>query len=196
MERNKTLEPRKLVLLAMFTAVVIVLQFLGAFIKFGPFSIQLVLLPIVIGAALMGIVAGCWLGLVFGAVVLLSGDATAFLAISPAVTVFVVLLKGILAGGAAGATYKALETKNRTVAAVAASAVSPIVNTGVFIAGSYAFFLPTLTEWGAAAGFVNVTAFIFIGMVSANFLVEFAINIILSPVVVRLIQYRREQKTA
>ena len=45
--------------------------------------LQLVGSPIVLGAALYGWGMGCWLGLVFGAVVLLSGDAGLFLAADP-----------------------------------------------------------------------------------------------------------------
>jgi len=192
MEDKRLFDTRKLVLLALFTAVVAVLQFLGAFIRFGPFSVSLVLMPIVIGAALMGVYAGGWLGLMFGVVVLLSGDATAFLVISPAATIFVVLLKGLLAGLAAGAVYKLAAGRGRTFAAIAAAVACPVVNTGVFLAGTYAFFLPTVTQWGEAAGFANTAAFVFIGLISMNFVFELALNLVLSPVIVRLVQFRQE----
>ena len=184
---------QKLTLLAILTAIVVVLQFFGAFIRFGPFSISLVLMPIVVGAALIGRLAGGWFGLLFGVVVLASGDANAFLAINPAGTVIVVMLKGILAGLAAGSVYKLLSGMNKTIGAVAAAVVCPIVNTGVFIIGSYAFFLPTLTEWGMAAGFTSVTAFIFIGLITANFLFELGLNVLLSPAIVRLIQFGQDR---
>ena len=67
----------------LFAAIVAVLQLVGSAIRFGPFSISLVLIPIVLAAALYGWGMGCWLGLVFGAVVLLSGDAGLFLAADP-----------------------------------------------------------------------------------------------------------------
>ena len=194
MEAKKPFDTRKLVLLALFTAIVVVMQLLGAFIRFGPFSVSLVLMPIVIGAALMGVYAGGWLGLMFGLVVLLSGDASAFLVISPAATIFTVLLKGLLAGVAAGAVYKLVAGKNRTLAVISAAVACPVVNTGVFLAGTYAFFLPVVTQWGEAAGFANVTAFIFIGMISINFIFELALNLILSPVIVRLIQFRSDSR--
>ena len=190
MADNKTFNTRNLVLLAILTAIVVILQLLGTFIRFGQFSISLVLMPIAIGAALLGIIAGAWLGLVFGLVVLISGDANVFLALNPAATVFVVLLKGILAGLAAGAVYILLETRSKTIAAVSAAIACPLVNTGVFIIGCYAFFLPALTEWGIAGGAVSVTAFIFLVLVSANFLFELGVNLVLSPTIVRLIQYR------
>jgi len=194
MKRKKPFDTRKLVLLALLTGIVVLLQFLGAFIRFGPFSVSLVLMPIVIGAALTGAYAGGWLGLVFGFVVLVSGDAALFLAVNPAATILVVLLKGALAGLAAGAVYGLLAKKSRTVAAICAASVCPIVNTGVFILGSYAFFLPTLTEWAeAAGGFANVTAYIFVGLVTMNFVFEMGLNLVLCPAIVRLVQYGQDR---
>ena len=184
---------RKLALLAILTAIVAVLQFLGAFVRFGPFSVSLVLMPIAIGAALIGSLAGGWLGLVFGSVVLASGDANAFFMINPAGTIIVVMLKGILAGLAAGSVYKLLSGVSKTIGAVAAAVACPVVNTGIFIIGSYLFFLPTLTEWEMAAGFTNTTAFIFIGLIGTNFLFELGLNVILSPAIVRLIQFGQDR---
>jgi uncharacterized membrane protein len=114
--------------------------------------------------------------------------------IDPFGTITVVLLKGILAGLAAGFVYKLLSKKDKTIAAITAAIVCPLVNTGVFILGSYVFFIPTLTQWGAAAGYSSVTAFIFLAMVGLNFLVELAINFVLSPTIVRLIQYKNSEK--
>lgn len=54
----------------------------GGSIRFGMFSISLVLVPIVVGAALYGRLAGVWLGFAFGMIVLLSGDAAAYLFLS------------------------------------------------------------------------------------------------------------------
>ena len=192
--RARSIKTRNLVLLAFLTAITVVFQLLGSFVRFGPFSISLVLMPIAVGAALIGISAGGWLGLVFGAVVLLSGDAMPFLAVSVPSTIFVVLLKGTLAGFAAGAVYRAIARKSKTIAAIIAAAICPIVNTGIFVAGVYMFFLPTVTEWGVAAGAANVTAFIFVGMISINFVVELILNIVLSPVIVRLIQYGQDRR--
>ena len=194
MNTARTTNTRKLVLLALFTAIVVVLQALAAVLPIYPFTLTLVLVPMVIGAALVSAVAGGWLGLVFGLVVLLTGNANLFLAVNPLGTILVVLVKGTLAGLAAGAVYKLLATKNKVVATITAAAVCPIVNTGIFILGCYAFFLPTLTEWASGSDYENVTAFIFIGMIGLNFVLEFAINIVLSPVIVRLIQYGQDKR--
>ena len=190
---NKRFNTRRLTGLALFTAIVVILQFLGAFIRFGPFSISLVLIPIVVGAALYGVLAGAWLGFVFGLVVLLSGDAAVFLVINPVGTILVVLLKGALAGLCAGAAYKALHKVNETVAVIVAAVVAPVVNTGIFLLGCLLFFLPTITEWGQAMGFESVGKYMILGLVGGNFLFELLFNIVLSPVIVRLIRLGKKE---
>ncbi|NLF34555.1 MAG: ECF transporter S component, partial [Clostridiales bacterium] len=47
--------------LAIMTAIIVVLQVVASFVKFGPFSITLALAPIIIGAALYGPMAGAYL---------------------------------------------------------------------------------------------------------------------------------------
>ena len=100
---NMKTNTKKIAGVGLLTAVVVVLQLLGSFIHFGPFSISLVLIPIVVGASLYGVLSGAWLGLAFGITVLISGNAAAFLAVNPGGTVVTVLLKGALAGLLAGA---------------------------------------------------------------------------------------------
>ena len=181
--KEKTL---MLAVMGVLTAIVIVLQALAIGIRFGTFSITLVLVPIVVGAALYGWKAGAWLGLVFGAVVLMT-DAAAFLAVSVPGTVVTCLLKGILAGIAAAAVYRLLENKNRWAAILAAAVVCPVVNTGVFLLDCVVFFYDTVSEWAAGAGFANVGVYLIVGFVGINFLVETAINLCLSTVIVRVL---------
>lgn len=100
--------------MGLLTAIVVILQAIGASIRFGTFSVSLVLMPIVIGAALYGVGAGAWLGFVFGMVVMISGDAHSFLIINPVGTWVTVLAKGILAGTFAGLVYKLLSGKETT----------------------------------------------------------------------------------
>ena len=202
---NKRLDTRTLTGMALLTAVVVILQLLGAFVRFGPFSISLVLIPIVVGAALYGVWAGAWLGFVFGMVVLFQPDTGVFLTISPLGTILVVLLKGALAGLCAGFVYKALSQRSKQAeapskdgkkpgvdpAVIAAAIVCPIVNTGIFLLGCLVFFLPTISEWAAASGFKNVGTYMILGLVGGNFLFELLFNIVLSPVIVRLIRIGR-----
>ncbi len=191
--QDKKMDTRTMVLGAVLTALVIVLQFMGAFVRLGPFSISLVLIPIVIGAATCGSAIGAWLGLVFGVVVLASGDAGAFLAVNAAGTVITVLLKGILCGYLAGLTYKAFSLYNVYAAVICAAIVCPVVNTGVFLLGCLAFFMDTVKLWAESAGLGGgVAHYMIFGLVGANFLVELGSNIVLSPVIVRLLNIKKK----
>ena len=186
---KKNTKTSKVVGLGLFTAIVVVLQFLGSFIKFGPFSITLVLAPIVIGAALYGIGAGAYLGLVFGATVLISGDAAAFLTINPIGTVIIVLLKGMLAGLAAGLVYSLISKASSLAGVIVAGVVCPIVNTGIFLAGCYIFFQEWLVAVFGTTGFVTVVA----GLVTINFAIELGINMVLSTAIVKIIDLGKKQ---
>ena len=188
-----TFSTKKLVFTAVMTAVVVVLQIMAILTRavLPAFAINLVLIPIVIGAAMGGVKVGAWLGLVSGVAVLVSGDAAAFLAIDIAGTILVVLLKGVVSGIAAAGVYKLLEKKNKYIAVLGAAVTCPLANTGVFVLGCFAFFMDTIREWGAGMGFENAFAYIILGMVGINFIVEMILNIVLSPAVVRLLNIKK-----
>lgn len=182
---NKT---KNMVGVGLFTAIVVVLQFLGGGIKFGMFSISLVLVPIVVGSAVYGWKSGALLGFAFGAAVLLSGDAALFLAVDPLAAVLVVLVKGTACGLASGLIYQLIQKMNQKLAVFAAAIVCPLVNTGLFLLGCWLFFLDTVTGWGVANGFDNVVAYMFVGLAGINVVIELGVNIVLAPVIVRLIR--------
>lgn len=176
--------------LGILTAIIIVLQVFTTFVHFGPFSITLALIPIVVGAAMYGIGAGAYLGAVFSVVVVImsatGGDPGGFMVWSanPFMCAVLCMLKGTMAGLCAGAVYKALSGKNKIVATVLAALVSPIVNTGIFIIGMLVFFKDTLAAW---AGGSDLLTYIILGLTGVNFLVELGVNIVLSPIVVKII---------
>lgn len=182
--KSGRMSTQTMVTAAVLTALVVVLQFMGQFIRLGPFMISLVLIPIVIGAAVGGAKIGGWLGFVFGIVVLISGDAAAFMTVNAFGTVVTVLLKGIACGLAAGFVYQLLEKKNRYLAVIIAAIVCPVANTGVFLLGCLVFFMDTVTLWANGG---SVVAYMFLGLVGGNFLVELGMNLVLSPAVVRIL---------
>ncbi|MBQ5333399.1 MAG: ECF transporter S component [Oscillospiraceae bacterium] len=186
---------RAIVGTGILTAIVVVLQAMAIGIKFGPFCVTFVLIPIVVGTALYGYKSGAWLGFVFGAVVLFT-DAAAFMAINAAGTIITCLSKGILAGLGAGLVYKLLEEKNRTAGVIAAAVVCPVINTGVFLLGCVLFFLDTITEWATGAGFASVGSYLIFGMVGLNFLVEMVSNILLSSVIVKVLNIIKKPAVA
>lgn len=188
-----TTSTQTLVMYALLTAIVIVLQLMGSFIRFGPFSISLVLVPIVISAALCGKAAGAWLGFVFSTVVLFT-DCAAFYAVNFPGTVVTVLVKGIAAGFCAALVYGLLQKRNKSLAVIAAAAVCPIVNTGLFLIGCRLFFMDLLNTWAASLGFATLGDYVIFSLIGGNFIFELVINLVLSPVIVRLVQYRTGKK--
>ena len=196
---NKTsaaLSTRTITLAAMLSVIVVVLQIVANLIQPVPgVAITLVLVPVVIGAALLGPAVGAWLGFVFAMTVLLSGAAAAFLPISAFGTVLTVIVKGVCAGLCAGLVFKALEQKNQYLAVICAAIVCPIVNTGIFLIGCRLFFWPTIAQWGRDSGFENPAAFALLGLAGVNFLIELAINIVLAPVILRLVNIGRRMWT-
>lgn len=190
----KKVNTKTLAGLGLMTAIVIVLQLVGGAIRFGTFSISLVLLPIVVGAALYGAGAGAWLGFVFGAAVLISGDAAAFLTVNAPGAVILCLAKGTLAGLCAGLVYKLAEKKSNILGTALAAVTAPVVNTGVFLLGCWAFFLDTVKGWAAAAGVENVGMYMLVGFVGINFVIELAVNVLLCPVVVRVVGAGKKMK--
>lgn len=191
LDRDKTV---KLATTGILTAIVVVFQFIGASIKFGTFSVSLVLIPIVIGAALGGKYVSTWLGFIFGVVVLLSGDAAVFLPISPIGTIITVIVKGTLAGFIGGIAFELLKKINTYFAVIISAILVPLTNTGIFLIGCRLFFFDTIKEWAVGFGFENAFIYMIVGLVGLNFLFELAINIILSPSVVGAVKVLGKKK--
>ncbi len=187
MKKENKMSTKTLVLGAILTALVIVLQYLSMAIRFGTFSITLSLIPIVIGSITCGASMGAWLGLVFGITVLLTGDAAPFWAVTAVGTFLTVVAKGIAAGVFPALVFKLFKKTNKTFASAVAAIISPIANTGVFLLGCVVFFIPTLIEW-----YGNVAAFL-VTIFSFNFLIELVLNIVLTPVIIRLINFKKDK---
>lgn len=188
---EKKFSTRKLTGLAILTALVVILQFLP--VKGPFFLITLTLIPIVIGSALYGAFAGAWLGFIFGVTVLLSGDAAAFLTINIPGTIATVLVKGTLAGLAAGLVYKLASKVNRYFGVICSALVAPVVNTGIFLLGCRLFFMDTVNGWAVASGYENVGAYMILSLVGINFLIELGVDLVCSPVILRLINIRKKE---
>lgn len=191
---KRKMSTETLVLGSIMTALVIVFQLLGTFTAFfGPFSTAVALIPIVIGASMCGVGIGGWLGLVFGIVVLASGGGAFFMAFDVAGTIITVLVKGTACGIAAALAYKLFEKLNKFVAVLAASIVCPIVNTGIFMLGCAVFFLDDVSGIAAALGMTDSGMAVFWALAMANFIFELGMNIVLSPITVRLLSIRKKK---
>ncbi len=167
--------------ISLLIALVVVLQFLSGMIPpIGGFSISLVLIPIVVGAAVYGPGAGALLGGAFGLIVTINcingtdvGGAMVFQA-NPILCVLVVMGKGILAGLAAGWVYKLLKNTNAYLAMLCCAVVCPLVNTGVFVACMLTFFKDVLAAWAGG----DIMTYVLTGLILANFVPELIINVV------------------
>jgi len=187
---------KKLVGLATLTALVIVLQLLSNNVTFGNLSITLALIPIAVGAILYGPLAGLFLGMVMGGIVLTGADTqTYFLSVNPAATVVLCLVKSGVAGLVSGLLFKlfafiakkqsSVNKKKALFAAgiIVAALVVPLVNTFIFIFGAVIFFSVYYPSLEAAIAAV----------IGTNFLVEFIISAALSPALVTLVKVLTRQ---
>jgi len=185
---NKT---QRLVGKALFTAIIVVLQIIGTFVRVGTFPISLVQIPIVVGAALYGPAAGAYFGGVFGVIVSLAcifgWDLGGFVLwqASPFLTVILCLVKGIMAGWCAGLVYRNLVKRLNFWSVIFSAVTCAVVNTGIFLIGMNLFFYDILVEWAAGAA---VAAFMITGLVGINFLIEVALSMVLSPAIARIIK--------
>ena len=187
--------------LALLTAAVLILQLAGVAIRL-PFlgtPVSLVLVPIALGAMLLGPLAGAWLGFVFGMVVFIvcgvmaTDPFTAMLfADHPIFTALTCLVKSTLAGFLCGVSYRALQKKRPLLATFAAAAIAPVVNTGVFILGC-------VTMMGTVEGIAvslgqSFLYFVIIGCAGLNFIFELILNMALSPALYRVTGILVKQK--
>ena len=186
---------RKLTMYAILAAITIVLQIFCTFIKIGPFPITLALTPIIIGAAIYGPKCGAFLGFVFSATVFImgigpdGGTLVPMLQYNLIATVILCFLKGTAAGGIAGLVYKPIAKKSPLAATFAASALTPIVNTGIFALGMMSIFFGYLSDAASANGASSPMGFLYLTVIGLNFIVEFIVNVALGTVITRIIDY-------
>ena len=144
-----------------------------------------------LGAVLYGQVYGAILGLVLGLCVVYQVIFTpdpfsaAMFQLLPAVTVILCLVKTTVAGFVSGLVYKLLCKKNKTVAVFTASALCPIINTGLYLTGVLVFFGDLVGGAASEAG-KTVIMFIVSGVILTNFIPELIVNMVLAPVIIRV----------
>ena len=181
----------------LFAAIVVVLQVIATFVKFGPVNITLALAPIIIGAALYGRKFGAFVGTVLGVVISVLGafglDGGFVLMLAqyhPVIIFLVATLKTTFAGYFAGLIYELIAKKNTLAAVIASGIVCPVVNTGLFVAAMLVFFKEALISM---AGGTEVMSFIVFGLTGVNFLVELGVNLILATAITRVIKVLKKQ---
>ena len=180
--------------LAVLLALVIALQAFGGTIAIGVVQLNFTLIPIVVGAILFGPLVGAFLGFACGVVVLvqvimgLSPFYTVIWANSPIVTVLTCIVKTTAAGFLAGLVYRLLERKNKLVAVFVASGLVPVVNTALFILGCLCMGNTiSIFQGNIEMSGMNVFVFIVVILVTWNFFIEFAVNLLVAPALHRVV---------
>ena len=183
MEKKKFFSAKNVTTLGVLLALVIVLQAFGGTISFGAVTLNFTLIPIVLGAIVLGPVAGAILGLACGVVVLIqviiapAGFYALIWLNDPVVTILTCIIKTTAAGLVSGWLFSLLKKKNQTVAVFVASGIVPVINTALFIVGC--LFMTSVHQ--SADG--NVLRYILVGLVTFNFFFEFGINLLLAPAI-------------
>ena len=157
-------------------------------------SVTLLLPVVIVGAALYGPWVGAWLTVIPN-IIAFFVEGALFMVYSSIGGFATIVLKGILAGIASGFIYKALSKKRPMVAITVASIAAPLVNTGVFILGSYILvwdkMIEAAVDTGIAAEFAGIAILLGLGF---NCAVELILNIVLAPAIFKILQIVTKEK--
>ncbi len=191
----KTLQ---MVQIAFLVAVEVILTLL--YIPIGTINLNFGLVPIVIAGALLGPGVGCLIGAVSGIVTMiqvLAGQGVFYVflvATNPVMASLLCVVKTAAAGlvsGFVNLLFKKWGEKNRGnrarmirfIGTVAASALCPIVNTGIFALGMLTIFGdalmadPVISTWTTE----GLVALVFVVLIGVNFFVELVSTVIITP---------------
>ncbi|MBO5285446.1 MAG: ECF transporter S component [Clostridia bacterium] len=183
---EKFFTTKNIVYLAILTALLIVLNLLGSVFKIVT-NVNLTLIPIVLGALMLGIKGGIILGVISGLMTFIFGVTgvdpfTQFLfSQHPVLTFLTCTVKITAAGALGGLVYKLISKKNTYVATFVASAVVPVVNTALFIVGALTMY-DSISALASPDGY-GVVYFLVIVCAGVNFLIELAINVLVAPAI-------------
>lgn len=181
-----------LVQLAVLSSIIILLGFTPiGFLKVGIISITFIVIPVAIGAIMLGPTAGAVLGAVFGAVSFaqcfgFDSFGVFLLGIDPVKTFIMCFFPRVLVGFLTGLTYrllsKIIKSGSKTVASIAASLVCPLSNTLLFMGTLILLFggnADVLSAFGVNAAWAIFT------VIWLNAAVEAAVTLVVSAAVSR-----------
>lgn len=166
MQTNNKYKLRRLVMTAVLSAIIILMAFtpLG-YLKLGPVSITFLVIPVVIGAIVLGPAGGAVLGGIFGLTSFLQcfgmdAFGTALFNINPFFMAVVCLLPRVLVGLFSGLFFRFLHARKNAVCRPLSYFLSPLVgtltNTVFFVGLLLLFFFKTdvVQQYGTDIGTV------------------------------------------
>lgn len=189
---------KKMVLIAMFIALMLVMNFtpIGYITVTGAFSITLMTIPVALGAACTGISGGTILGFVFGLTSFLQAFGIGFMIDPSAAPLFnenpfgytvTCLVPRIATGFVAGLIFSLFEKRGITNIWTfgISSAIVPFLNTALFMS-SYIIFYSNSSFGGAVMS-------VFLTILTINFLVEFLVTTIAGATISKVV-YTQSKK--
>ncbi len=194
--KTKLVETRRMVLLAMLSAILLMMSFtpLG-YLNIGPLAISLNMIPVAIGAVALGPGGGAFLGAVFGMTSCLQcvgiGGTSAMgmilFEISPFLTILQRFATRVLAGWLSGIVYRELRKLHFRYASSVAGFSAALFNTVLFMAALILLFGQTQYLQELIAG-RNVLVFI-ISFVGINAVVELFSTTIVAGAVCKALEH-------
>ena len=183
----------KLTQTAILSAVIIMMAFVPflGYIHLGPLSATTLVIPVAIGAAVIGPGAGAFLGLIFGATSYvqcfgLDPFGTTLNEINPFFTLVMCFVPRILMGLLTGLIYKAVSKASPLAGAITCSIAAPALNTVFFVGALMLFFGSSEYIRSFGNSFIAIVAV----LVTWNAVFELAttgvLGSLISPLIVKL----------
>ena len=180
----KNTNVRRITGVAILLAVLIVLQTIGNYLAPLGISVNLALIPIAVGALVYGPLAGAFLGLCNGAMVLAAPSTiSTFYNYAPIGTVFTCLLKCTIAGLVSGLIFKLMKEKHLKTGAIISSVLIPVINTGLYVTFCLTIMRKAVEQWSTGG---NIISGIFSIPLLINFVIELALMVALTPAIIKI----------
>lgn len=196
----------KMVELALLTAIIILMSFTPiGYLRIFAVEITLIVIPVTVGAIVLGPAGGAILGAVFGITSFIqcfgySAFGAALLGINPVTTFILCMVPRILMGWLTGIIFTVLRKfdKTKSISYLVASLAGPLLNTIFFMIMLVLFFYNTDYIQGIAEGMGtnNVFAFV-IALVGVNGLAEAGACVIIGSVIAKTLDviYKKPEKS-
>lgn len=137
---------KTLVTYGLLTAIIVLMAFTPiGYLKMPGIEITFLMIPVIVGAVVLGPGGGAFLGGVFGLTSFIqafgmSAFGAALMSINPVFTFITCMLPRILMGMCCGFIFKAFKDKNKTLPYFAASVSGAVLNTLFFVASLILLF--------------------------------------------------------
>lgn len=198
METKKRVDVVFMTELALLTAVVILMAFtpLG-YLKVGAVEITFIVVPIAVGAVLLGVKAGAFLGLVFGLTSFaqcfgMSAFGTMLFGLNPLGTAFCCIAPRIMVGVIPALVHQGMRKicKVKTVNTAVACVTAPVTNTVLYLLCMTLLFQDALIE---AYQYTGKGGLVFLGwlfaLVAVNAVVEAASCLVIASAICNALGY-------